>query len=111
MVTRIGIVAGTTGAVMFTTSLTLVTAAIWAIEPAIRMESVRLATTRTRISRSIRILAVSMMIAITVTAGNLAIRVATRRNIPMAIEPATSPLSAGTKIVFFGEAKESGGAD
>jgi hypothetical protein len=29
----------------------------------------------------------------------------------MAIEPATSPHFAGTKIVFFGEAKESGGAD
>ena len=88
--------AGTTAAATSTTSLTMGTTAISAIEPAIRMESARLAKTRTRISGSIRILVGSMTTAITVTAENMATKTAIRRSTPMAIELATRRVFVGS---------------
>jgi len=73
------------------------TAGTWAIESDIKMESIKRERTRPRTSRSTPILAEGTTTAITVTAENMAIRAITKRNTPMAIEPATSPLFVVTR--------------
>src|ERR1700680_2244838 len=95
----IGMNPSITVAATSTPSLATVTAAIWAIELDFRTESAKLAKTRIKISHSTLLLAENMTTAITVTAENTAIRTATRRNTPTGIEPATSLVFVGTRVL------------